>query len=119
MHDSQLWTLAQDAAYAFCPTYDMAMRAVVKDVGLQYMWFPLYIARGIHPAPLSLDKLANIRPHYTTVQQQTALDALTAQGYLSARDGAYALTPQRFESYRARVPHRSQGTGQSQGPAFT
>ncbi len=115
MIDSSLWNLATETMQAFCPHYQMAMRAVVKDVGLQHTWFPLYVARGLHPRPITPQDLMNIRPHYTVQQQLDGLNALVACGYLIATDEGFALTPKGSKAIERvfRIIHRELGKVQA------
>lgn len=119
MSDTGLWTTATDTMQAFCPHYQMAMRAVVKDVGIQYTWFLLYVARGMHPEPLTVTHMMKIRPYYTRQQQQAALDDLVGCGCLMVQDdaaqAAYALTPKGAKAIERvfRIIHRELGKVQA------
>lgn len=111
MIDSSLWTLATETMQSFCPHYQMAMRAVVKDVGLQHNWFPMYVARGLHPQPITPQHLMNIRPYYTLQQQHVVLNELVASGYLSPKDNGFMLTPKGSKAIERvfRIIHRELG----------
>jgi len=93
MDAKQVWPLIHETMVAFAPFYRSAMQAAIRTWELPDNWFPLSLARGAQPAPLSLDRYHDLTPYTARAQCAQALERLAGLAFLE-RVGldAYRLT---------------------------
>lgn len=89
----ELWTLAQEAVRALIPFYREPMQAAVEDAGLDGAWYTLLVARGVEPAPATVESLHSMFPYGNSAPLAEMLERLTRLEMLE-RVGvdAYRLT---------------------------
>lgn len=76
------WTLSLNVVRAIAPSYETAMRAVIKHTGINNNWFTLHLVRGAEPTPFTLTHYHRIYPYTSKDFLQTKLDQLTAEDFL-------------------------------------
>jgi DNA-binding MarR family transcriptional regulator len=91
-----LWPLMNETMVAFSPFYQDEMIRAIVDHGVRNVWFPLSLARGAEPDPLSLERMARLNPYTAREHHRDALRTLIELEMLEPIDGVdgdrYRLT---------------------------
>lgn len=77
------WMLGLDVVRAIAPSYETAMRAVIKHTGINNNWFTLHLVRGAEPIPFTLTHYHRLYPYASKDYLQSKLDQLTSENFLA------------------------------------
>ncbi|MBN2500687.1 MAG: hypothetical protein JXB38_07925 [Anaerolineales bacterium] len=89
----QIWTTAIETMQAFGPFYRDEMLKAIEDSGLENRWFPLHLARGIEPEPLSVKRYYALGPYPNIETRVAILEELAETAYMDkVGEDAYRVT---------------------------
>ena len=93
MDEKQCWPLVHETMVAFAPFYRSTMQEAIREWELPDNWFPLSLARGAHPAPLSLERYHAWTPYTARARCAETLEGLAGLEFLErVGPDAYRLT---------------------------
>ena len=91
----EIWTTAIDTMQAFGPFYRDEMTKAIEDTGLENRWFPLHLARGIDPKPLSVKRYYALGPYPNIETRVAILEELAETAYMDkVGEDTYRVTEQ-------------------------
>lgn len=93
LNKSEIWSVAQDIATAFSPFYQRQMNRALREGNAWLHYFPAFIAQGVFPEALALDRYHDRIPYSTRDTLRNNLEAAVEGGILERTgENVYKIT---------------------------